>query len=66
MASLGNNNDVLLIVGYNYNIYICIYIYINIYILKVMNLKRGVGIDHCHKSKEQGVKHHALASIIAI
>ena len=36
-----------------YEIYIYIYIYIYIHIyknnIKIMNFKRGVGIDHCHK-----------------
>ena len=36
--------------------YVYVYIYIYIYIyknnLKIMILKRGVGIDHCYKSKE--------------
>ena len=44
-------------------IYIRIYIYIYKNNLKIMILKKGVGIDHCYKKvRKQGGK-HALASI---
>ena len=32
-------------------------------ILKIMHLKKGVGIDHYNKSKETRYKNHALANV---
>ena len=51
--------------------YVCMYVYIYIYIyiyiymnnLKIMNLKRGVGIDHCYKKVRKQGGNNALASI---